>query len=461
MANWIVAKFGGTSMGTIESMSRCADIVEDKQANIVVVSATSGTTNQLVELTELAMSGHKNKAARLLDTIRDRHLNMLRELNFDTEVLKGHEDRLKEIMKKGSTLVKGCCYLQECSPRAYDGIVAMGELLSSFIFSLVLTKSNRPVQWFDSRKIITTDDHYTKALPCIEKIEKNCLDTFLDTSTIYIGQGFIGSTPEGATTTLGRGGSDYSAALIAEGLNADILQIWTDVPGMASTDPRLCPDARSIEKISFKEAAEMATFGAKILHPATLTPAIRKEIPVFVGSTFAPNEPGTIITREVDHKPIVRAVTIRRNQALLTFSNPRMLNASGFLRKIFEIFDLHEVSVDAVTTSEISVAVTIDRKDLPHSESENHFVNDLKQLGKVAIEDNLSLVAIIGNNIPSTAGLGEDIFRSLDDINVRMITQGASNHNFCILVNDADADNAVKRLHNYFIYEQEQTMQEQ
>lgn len=452
MAKWIVAKFGGTSMGTIDSMKRCAQIVDQKQANVIVVSATSGTTNQLVELTAMGQTGKWEQAEELLATIQARHEKMLQEIDANQDDFA----KLHEILKQGTTLVKGCCYLQECSPRAYDGILSMGELLSSHIFSLVLAQSKRPVQWFDSRQLIATDENHTKALPNLKMIADNCLQTFQDDQKVYIGQGFIGSSPTGATTTLGRGGSDYSAALIAEGLNAQILQIWTDVPGMASTDPRLCPDAKSIEKISFKEAAEMATFGAKILHPATLAPAIRQEVPVFVGSTFAPDEPGTTIAEKVEDKPTVRAITIRKNQALLTLSNPRMLNASGFLRKIFEIFDQHQVSVDAITTSEISVAVTIDRKDLPQCDKENHFINDLKQLGKVVIEDNLSLVAIIGNDIPSTAGLGENIFRSLDGINVRMITQGASNHNFCFLVHDQDAENAVKRLHQYFIHQQNQ-----
>lgn len=447
MSKWIVAKFGGTSMGTIESMTRCAKIVADKKANIVVVSATSGTTNQLVELTELAQQGNWEKCEEVIGLIRDRHLNMLAEAKGPD----ASKDQLETFLKQLTTLVKGCSLLQECSPKAYDGIVSKGELMSSLIFSHVLETEINKVSWFDSRDILSTDQNHNKALPLFDQIESHCQNYFKNTETTYIGQGFIGRGPDGSTTTLGRGGSDYSAALYAEGIHAVELQIWTDVPGMASTDPRLCPEAKSIQKISFKEAAEMATFGAKILHPATLAPAIRKEIPVFVGSTFAPNEPGTIIEKDVEEQPTVRAITVRKNQALLTLSNPRMLNASGFLRKIFEIFDHHQVSVDAITTSEISVAVTIDRKDLPQCEKESHFVNDLKELGKVEVEDNLSLVALIGNKIPATPGLGENIFKSLDGINVRMITQGASQHNFCFLVHDQDADNAVKRLHGHFI----------
>jgi aspartate kinase len=447
MSKWIVAKFGGTSMGTIESMSRCAKIVANKRANIVVVSATSGTTNQLVELTELSQTGQWENCEEIIGKIRDRHLSMLAEVSApDTS-----KEKLETFLRQLTTLVKGCSLLQECSPKAYDGIVSKGELMSSLIFSHVLEKEVSSAAWFDSREILSTDGAHNKALPQFSLIENNCREHFQNVETTYIGQGFIGRGPDGSTTTLGRGGSDYSAALYAEGIHASELQIWTDVPGMASTDPRLCPDAKSIQRISFKEAAEMATFGAKILHPATLAPAIRKEIPVFVGSTFAPNEPGTVIEKDVEAQPTVRAITVRRNQALLTLSNPRMLNASGFLRKIFEIFDHHQVSVDAITTSEISVAVTIDRGDLPQCEKESHFVNDLKELGKVEVEDNLSLVALIGNKIPGTPGLGENIFKSLDGINVRMITQGASQHNFCFLVNDHDADNAVKQLHGHFI----------
>lgn len=452
MSSWVVAKFGGTSMGTIESMVRCAKIVADKQANIVVVSATSGTTNQLVELTNLSREGRWQESVNLIEQIKSRHLEMVEKVQAQEST--PEKDRLAQLLVRGSTLVKGCSLLKECSPRAYDGILSLGELVSSTIFAIVLEQeTGKKVQWFDSREIIATDENHMKGMPIFEEIEKNCRERFSDPNTIYIGQGFIGRSPSGSTTTLGRGGSDYSAALLAEGINASLLQIWTDVPGMASTDPRLCSDAKSIAEISFKEAAEMATFGAKILHPATLAPAIRKQIPVFVGSTFSPDEKGTTIVEHVENRPTVRAITIRRNQAILRLSNPRMLNASGFLRKIFEIFDLFQVSVDAVTTSEISVAVTIDRNDLPENENENHFVNELRKLGTVKIEDDVSLVAIIGNNISSTPGLGENIFNCLPGVNVRMITQGASSHNFCFLVKDNEADNAVVQLHQKFITE--------
>lgn len=452
MSSWVVAKFGGTSMGTIESMVRCAKIVADKQSNIVVVSATSGTTNQLVELTNLSREGRWQESVNLIEQIKSRHLEMIEAVQ--TQESSPEKERLAQLLVRGSTLVKGCSLLKECSPRAYDGILSLGELVSSTIFSIVLEKeTGKKVEWFDSREIIATDENHMKGMPIFEEIEKNCRTKFTDPNSIYIGQGFIGRSPTGSTTTLGRGGSDYSAALLAEGINASLLQIWTDVPGMASTDPRLCSDAKSIAEISFKEAAEMATFGAKILHPATLAPAIRKKIPVFVGSTFSPNEKGTTIVEQVENRPTVRAITIRRNQAILRLSNPRMLNASGFLRKIFEIFDQFQVSVDAVTTSEISVAVTIDRNDLPENENENHFVNELRKLGTVKIEDDVSLVAIIGNNITSTPGLGENIFNCLPGVNVRMITQGASSHNFCFLVKDNEADNAVMQLHQRFITE--------
>ena len=260
-------------------------------------------------------------------------------------------------------------------------------------------------------------------------------------------QGFIGSTKEGMTTTLGRGGSDYSAALLAEGLGADILEIWTDVAGIATTDPRLCKEARAISEISFKEASELATFGAKILHPATLLPAIRSDIPVFVGSSFNPELGGTWIKKEVDEAPLIRAMALRKKQTLVTLSTPEMLYSHGFLYQIFKVFNDHKVSIDTITTSEISVALTLDDSTLLNRD----LVMDLEKFADVKSEDNLALVSLIGNNINHTPGLAKQIFDSIPDINVRMICLGASKHNFCFMINDNLGSEVVNRLHRTFI----------
>jgi aspartate kinase len=249
------------------------------------------------------------------------------------------------------------------------------------------------------------------------------------------------------TTTLGRGGSDYSAALIAEGVGATVLEIWTDVAGIATTDPRLCSGARVIPEISFKEASELATFGAKILHPATLMPAIRSQIPVFVGSSFDSNLGGTWVKKEVEHSPLVRAMALRKNQVLVTLSTPEMLYAHGFLFQIFKVFNDHKVSVDAITTSEISVSMTLDESAIKNKA----LISDLEKLAVVSIEENLSLVSLIGNNINHTPGLAKRIFSAIEGINVRMICLGASKHNFCFIVDGNSGNEAISKLHQTFI----------
>ncbi len=442
--SWVVAKFGGTSMGTIESMKYCAKIVQDKGSNLIIVSATSGTTNLLVELTKLAPLGKWEECQDILAQIKGRHHNMVNEITTNKTV----QHKIDQVLKEATALVQGSCLLKECSLKAYDGIVSVGELLSSLIFAEVLKKFiPKDVEWFDSRRVLRTSADHKNARPNILETKACALEVFTSHSKVYLGQGFIGGAPNGATTTLGRGGSDYSAALYAEAVDARLLEIWTDVPGMASTDPRICKEAKSIDQISFKEAAEMATFGAKILHPATLAPAIRKKIPVFVGSTFEPHAKGTIILESVEDRPTVRGVSLKKDQSLITLSNPKMLNASGFLMSIFEVFGKHEVSVDAITTSEISVAMTIDSTITLNDQ----FVRDLKHLGNVEIENNLCLIAVIGNDLPTTPRLGQHIFEALDGINVRMITHGASSHNFCFLVDDQDSDNSVRRIHKKFL----------
>jgi aspartate kinase len=448
MTDWILAKFGGTSMGSIDTMTQCAAVVKQRKANIVVVSATSGTTNQLVELAELARQGEHHKANVLLEQIEERHVQML----LTTAPSSGAVNKLQGFIKELKTLVKGCTLLKECSPKAYDALVSTGELLSSTIFTSLLQKqTDKKVYWFDSRRVLATDSQHGKARPDIAKIKCHCEQTFLEPDALYIGQGFIGSDEHGITTTLGRGGSDYSAALIAEGISAKELQIWTDVPGMASTDPRICPDAKSIDAISIKEASEMATFGAKILHPSSLMPAIRQQIPVFVGSTFEPDEAGTTITPDVELRPVVRAVTSRSRQLLVVINNPDMLTASGFLQRIFAVFDQFEISVDAITTSEISIAVTIDHSEYPEGARGEQFLAALREHGAVKLEKNMALIAIVGNDLHQTPGIGARIFNALDNINVRMITQGASSHNFCLIVSEEDAARAVKQLHDQLI----------
>tara|TARA_R110000868_G_scaffold154736_1_gene380897 strand:- start:9815 stop:11176 length:1362 start_codon:yes stop_codon:yes gene_type:complete len=449
MDQLIVAKFGGTSMADATAMLRSAKISRDHKAKIVVVSATSGTTNQLLELATKAEKGSWEDCEIIIKSIETKHRSIASELELAPDQVKVVEQILTEM----STLARGINLLKECSLRAKDQMQSIGERLSSVLFTTAVRRvfeSTDQVSWLDVRSIMITDSQFGKAVPNIVKIANKCkklLPNLRSEEKIYITQGFIGKDENGITTTLGRGGSDYSATLIGEGIGADLVQIWTDVAGIATTDPRICPKAQPIDVISFKEAAELAVFGAKVLHPTTLSPALRANIAVFVGSSYESEAKGTWIKKSSDSTPLVRAMAIKRDQALLTITTPKMMNAYGFLSNIFNVFAGHKVSVDAITTSEISVSMTVDAATAHHRE----LLHDLKRLGEVTLEEKQALVSLIGNNINHTPGLGSNIFKALGDINVRMICQGASKHNFCFLVGDSDGTEAVKRLHAAFI----------
>jgi aspartate kinase len=448
----IISKFGGTSMGDNACMQRSAKVVLKQKSDIVVVSATTGTTNDLIDLAKTAEKNTWENAHLILTKIKVRHLKMAREFDMPADRI----EKIHNLCEELESMSRGIHLLKDCSLKALDSIQSTGERLSSLLFTeamnseLKKANSEKVAVYFDIRDVLITDNQFGKARAIPEEIKSRCdkyFSTIKHSNTVYVTQGFIGATMEGMTTTLGRGGSDYSAALIAEGVNATVLEIWTDVPGIATTDPRICKSARSIPEISFKEASELATFGAKILHPATLLPAMRCHIPVFVGSSFEPEKGGTWIRKEVDETPLVRAMALRRNQVLVTLSTPEMLYSHGFLYEIFKIFNEYKVSIDAITTSEISVSLTLDDSTLLNK----NLLTDLSKIAEVQVEENLSLISLIGNNINHTAGLAKKIFETISDVNVRMICLGASKHNFCFLVSESLGPEVVNRLHQVFI----------
>lgn len=446
MSQIIVSKFGGSSMKDHTAMLRSAEISKRQKANITLVSATYGTTDKLHELISMAVSGKWNDCEKLLFTIRENHFDILQNLTADNLI----GEKLRELTNNLETLTRGIFLLGECSEKAKDRVVSFGERLSSILYTeaLKMIWKEREIIFFDAREILKTDSHYGKAKPDLAIMEKLASDFFkFNESVAYVGQGYIGSDESGFTTTLGRGGSDYSAALFAEAVNADILEIWTDVAGIATTDPRICEGTKPIHEISYNEASEMAQYGAKILHPTTLAPAMRKNIPVFVGSSYDSAAKGTWIRESVEERPLVRAIAKRANQALLTITTPKMYNAIGFMGNIFTTFTQHEVSVDCVTTSEISVAVTVDESTLTNKK----FLADIAQIGSVETELGYTLVSIIGNEMLQHVGLAKRLFSQISDINIRLLCLGASPYNFNILVSNADGDKAIKAIHKEFI----------
>ncbi|AVF96253.1 lysine-sensitive aspartokinase 3 [Vibrio diabolicus] len=444
MSAFNVAKFGGTSVANFEAMSRCATIIENNpNTRLVVSSACSGVTNLLVELANgVQDQTHRTELLQNLANIHDAILTQLEDSTKTAAEVYGILDTVTSLAEAASI---------QASAKLTDHLVACGELMSTHILTQLMCERGIQAVRFDIRDVLRTDDNFGRAEPNIEAISTLAQDKLvpLCQESVVVTQGFIGSDEAGNTTTLGRGGSDYSAALIAESVKAGGLEIWTDVPGIYTTDPRIAPKASPIPEISFSEASEMANFGAKILHPSTLVPALRHDIPVFVGSSKEPEKGGTWIRHQVESSPLFRALALRCNQTMVTLRSANMFHAYGFLAKVFEILAKHKISVDLITTSEISVSLTLDQTDtsggapqLPQAVRE-----ELEELCKVEVEHDLCLVALIGNNMSESKGYAKQVFGTLEDFNLRMICYGASPHNLCFLLHESVSKQAIQKLH--------------
>lgn len=449
MANALtIAKFGGTSVANYEVMQNCARIVASNSATrIVVVSASAGVTNHLVNLAHSPLTQEQIEST--CQSIVDIELAILNKLADKSSV----ETKLNDLLDE----VKSLAFHEEILHRndLKDQLLSMGERMSSLMFSAVLAEQkvaekNVVTMNFDVRKVLRTDSEFGEAVPQIDTIEalaKQLLAPEIE-NAIVVTQGFVGADDEGRTTTLGRGGSDFTAALIAEALDADACEIWTDVIGVYTTDPRITAAARPLPELSFEEAAEMATFGAKVLHPATMEPALRKNIKVFVGSSKEPEKGGTWIVRDCVEEPPYRAITRRKDQVMVTVKTPKMMYAQGFLQQVFAIIAKHKLSVDLVTTSEISVSFTLDNPANSVAQRLNkETIAELETICDVKVENGYDLVTVVGNHMQTAIGVSSKIFAAVSDFNLRMICFGANPHNLSFLVNETDSDKIVKDLH--------------
>jgi len=445
--SYIVAKFGGTSLANFEAMSRCADVVlASKETQLVVVSASSGVTNLLVSLGRGSLS--EIQCHEAVSKIRDIQHAIIAHLSLSDE----QQQHIEALLKRITDISVAISQNENASLELADELLSFGEQMSSFLFTQVLIERGEKAAWFDVRDVMRTSSDFSKAIVSLDELTSLVTDKLLPVlaTNVVVTQGFIGADEQGRTTTLGRGGSDYSAALLGEAVGCSQINIWTDVSGIFTTDPRITAQAYALEEISFNEAAEMATYGAKVLHPSTLIPAMRQNIPVFVGSSREPDAGGTIVRNETESKPVYRAIALRRAQTLVTVTSMAMLHAPGFLARVFAILAKHNLSIDLVTTSEVSVALTLDDTGANSggkSQLSEALVNELKEICQVKIEQNLALVAIIGNAIDSSNGVGSRLFSALDDVNIRMICQGASSHNLCFLVDENQATDVISRLH--------------
>jgi aspartate kinase len=452
----IVMKFGGSSVESSEAIARVASIVKRHETRrpIVVVSAVGKTTNKLLEIAQEASKGRREQALALVDELRLHHLAVGLPLAGSAAAdlerfIRTHFEWLEE-------LVKGLSVVGELSPRSKDAVASAGERLSSLIVSFALRAAGIVAQHVDSRKVIVTDDRFTEARPYFDKTNAALNETVVPAAqdAVVVMGGFIGSTLDGETTTLGRGGSDYSAAIIGAGIHAEEIQIWTDVDGMLTADPRIVSGGHRVKSLSFAEAAEMAYFGAKVLHPATVLPAVEKNIPVVILNSRRPDVDGTRITAEAaPSRNAVKSISCKQGVTIVNVRSTRMLLAHGFLRRIFEIFDRFGTSVDMVSTSEVSVSLTLD-----DSAKVPEICRELEKFAEVAVETQQSLVCLVGENIRHTPGIAGRAFQVLSTLNIRMISQGASLLNLGFVIADKDIKEAVSALHQEFFSELDRTV---
>jgi len=445
----IVMKFGGTSVESAAAIQRVAGIVKAREERrpVVVVSAMGKTTNKLLAIADSAIKGKREDYIRQIHDLRDYHSREARQI-VPLEDRAELDRFLDEHFQELTELVKGLAVLGELTPRSIDAISSYGERLSSYIVTLGFRRFGMPAEHVDSRDVMVTDHRHTHAAPIFPETYRRLLETIppiAAKSGVVMG-GFIGSTEDGVTTTLGRGGSDFTASIVGAGIEAEEIQIWTDVDGMLTADPTILPVGHRVKTISFAEAAELAYFGAKVLHPATVVPAIEKNIPVMILNSRRPEVPGTRITSNFVHcDNVVKSIACKRRITTVNIHSTRMLMAHGFLRRIFEVFDRFETPVDMVATSEVSVSLTID-----NTSHIDLILGELRQFAEVTVEHDSVIVCLVGENIRHTPGVARRVFNALDGINIRMISQGASLLNISFVVAEADLVTAVGALHDEF-----------
>ena len=448
----VVMKFGGTSVEDAAAIRRTADIVRGRRARglqaVVVVSAMARVTDQLLAAAAAAGTGDKAGALALSARLRSRHLETAGDLVNGPELslLLGH---IQHDFDALDDLLRGISAVGELTPRTTDLVVSFGERLSSSIVAAAFQAAGLQGTTLDARQCIVTDDQFGKAVPQERVIEERLLlhaVPLLERGLTPVMGGFIGSNAAGITTTLGRGGSDFSAALVGGALHAGAIEIWTDVNGIMTTDPRICPDALRVRTISFEEAAELAYFGAKVLHPATILPAVQKNIPVYVLNSRNPANEGTRISAVAPPcRSPFKSIAVKKKLTIVDIVASRMLMSHGYLKAVFDVFDRHRVAIDMVSTSEVSISVTVDT-----SERLPAIAEDLSRIADVKYESNKALICLVGEDIRGHSGIAGKVFTAVEHVNVRMISQGASEINMSFMVEEDDAPEAIRSLHRRF-----------
>jgi aspartate kinase len=452
----VVMKFGGTSVEDPAAIERTAAIVagrvaQDNQA-VVVVSAMAKVTDQLLRAAAAASVGDRTGALAISSRLRSRHRDTAAALVQNPADIAALIDFVDQKFDQLDEVLRGLAAILELTPRISDLIVSFGERISSRIVAQAFRERSIDAVHVDAREVIITDSQFQKAIPQDALIEKRAaekLRPLIAQGKVPVLGGFIASNEAGITTTLGRGGSDFTAALLGGALSVEAIEIWTDVDGIMTSDPRVCREALRVKVISFEEAAELAYFGAKVLHPATILPAVKKNIPVLVLNSRNASCEGTRITSLAPHcNSPFKSIAVKKKLSIIDVVASRMLMTHGYLKSIFDIFDKHQCPVDMVSTSEVSVSLTVDSNEkLPA------IAADLSQLADVKYEGKKALVCMVGDNIRGQSGMAAQVFNAIRHINVRMISQGASEINMSFMIDEDDADEAVRSLHAAFFKE--------
>lgn len=442
----LVLKFGGTSVASLEMIDRVLSIAEQRlsESPVLVSSAMGKTTDALVEATELASSGDREASLTKLAYLRTMHETAIAGIE-DPGIQRDAVARVGALLEEAQSLLTGVTLIQECSPRTRDAVLSFGERMATVIIDARARDRGLDSVLLDSRDLFTTDDNFNAAnvdfAATYGAIER---DLHPRVGCLTILQGFIARTGDGVTTTLGRGGSDYTASIVAAGLGAQRVEIWTDVDGIMTTDPRVVAEATTVERMSYDEAAELAFFGARVVHPSTIQPAVDRHIQVHVRNTHKPDHPGTTISAEAPGSG-ARAIATKSPTTVITIHSSRMLNAYGFLARIFSVFERHKVSVDVVATSEVSVSVTLD--DPPDL---TLLVEELSTFARVEREDEQALISLVGTRLWKDSQRVARVFDAMQDVPLRLISLGSSDVNLTFVVPEKSLGAATRSLHRAF-----------
>ena len=443
-------KFGGTSVANYDAITRMISIVRGRldEKPVVVVSALSKVTDLLYKISDEAALRNRAGAMELLGQLRKRHLDLADELMPDSpEECRDAKEKINGICDSLVSFVDAVCAVGELSPRSKAIIISNGEYLSSNVICCAMNASGIRTNYIDARRMIVTDDDYLKGEPDMEAISDKVPGVVLgayEYADAVITQGFVSATASGEPTVLGRGGSDYSASLIGMAIDATRIEIWTDVDGVRTADPRRVDNTKCLDRISFEEAAEMAHFGAKVLHPLTIEPAVKKNIPIYVLNSMNPEGQGTAILQSSFIEDGVKSVSCKENILVINIFSTKMINTSGFLKKVFAIFSEYKVSVDLISTSEANISVTVDA-----SQDIRGVVGALSEFAEVYVDSDKSQVSVIGKNIVNLKGLLEQTFAPLRDCRIYMISQGASYVNISFVVDRSALTDVVRQIHKY------------